>query len=146
MTLGLTNKCSVSIDFEQDRQEATLDYLGRYFDNASKGISTEKYLEMCATYGDEPDPSKIPPDYSSFPVYVHVAMEIFNALPDTYSGGMSPMYTGKDISSLPVLFDLYLVDKHMQMKTFEVIRFLDNRARKQAIKEAEKAAKKASRK
>tara|TARA_B110000908_G_scaffold169268_1_gene226038 strand:- start:1366 stop:1728 length:363 start_codon:yes stop_codon:yes gene_type:complete len=120
--------------------------LGRYFDNAQVGMDAEKYLTMCATFGDTPDPEKMPPEYSSFPSYVHVAMEIFNALPDLFSGGMSPIYTGKAISSLPVLYDLYMVDNHMKMKTFNVIRFLDSRARKQAVKEAEKANKKASRK
>jgi len=140
------SRCLTSNDFETDRQEATLKYLGKYFDNAKVGMTTEKYLIMCETFGDKPDPEKIPPEYGSFPTYVHVAMEIFNALPDLYCGGMSPIYTGKAISSLPVLYDLYMVDNHMKMKTFDVIRFLDNRARQQAVKEAEKANKKASRK
>ena len=141
MNLGLTNKCSVSTDFETNRQEATLDYLAKYFDNSSRGIDTTRYLQMCETMGDIPDPNKIPPEYSDFPTYVHDAIEIFNALPDTYSGGMSTVYVGKDLASLPVLFDIYLINQGMKMKVFEVIRFLDNRARKQAVKEAEKAAK-----
>lgn len=137
--------CSISNDFETDRQEATLDYLGTYFDNAQTGMDTAKYLKMCELMGDEPDMNKIPPDYSSFPAYVHVAIEIFNSLPDTFSGGMSSVYSGKNFSSLPVLYELYLVDNEDKLKVFEVIKFLDTRARKQAIKEAEKAAKKASR-
>ncbi len=93
--------------------------------------------------GDEPDMSKIPPDFSSFPAYVQVSIEIFNSLPDTYSGGMSPVYTGKNLSSLPVLFELFLIAEDERLQVFEVSRFLDHRARKQAMKAAEKANKKA---
>jgi hypothetical protein len=134
----------ISNDFENSRQEATLEYLAKYFDNASSGITTEQYLNMCQVMGDEPDINKLPPAFESFPSYVQIALEIFNALPDTYSGGMSPVYTGKNLAALNILFELYLV-KDESMKVFDVIRFLDNRARKQAIKEAEKANKKASR-
>ena len=127
----------ISNDFETDRQEATLSYLVKYFDNSNAGVSAEQYLAMCKVMGDEPDMNKLPPEFGSFPSYVQIALEIFNALPDTYSGGMSPIYVGKNLSSLPVLFDLYLVGDE-KMQVFEVIRFLDNRARKQAIKEASK--------
>lgn len=136
--------CLISNDFESNRQEATLEFLAKYFDNANSGMSIEQYLSMCEAMGDEPDINKFPPAFESFPSYVQIALEIFNALPDTYSGGMSPVYTGKNLSALQILFDLYLV-KDESMKVFDVIRFLDNRARKQAIKEAEKANKKASR-
>jgi hypothetical protein len=98
---------------------------------------------MCKAMGDEPDMNKMPPDYGDFPSYVHTAMEIFNSLPDTYSGGMSSVYAGKNISALPVLFEIFEVSNHNKMKIFEVVSFLDNRARKQAIKAAERAAKKA---
>jgi len=138
---GLTNKCSVSTDFEISRHESTLEYLGKYFDNATSGVSIERYLEMCEVMGDTPDPEKMPPDYGDFPAYVHIGIEIFNALPDMYSGGTTPIYTGKDLASLTMLFELYLVEVSMRMKTFEIIRFLDNRARTQAIKAAEKANK-----
>ena len=101
---------------------------------------------MCEVYGDTPDPNKMPPEYDSFPSYVHVAMEIYNALPDTYSGGMAPVYTGKNLSSLQVLFDLFRVDTDDRLVVFEVIRFLDTKAREQSMRDAEKANKKASRK
>ena len=145
MILGLTNRCSTSNDFETDRKERTLVELKKYFDNAASGINVEQYLLMCEQLGDEPDPDKIPPDYDSFPSYVHTGMEIFNALTDTYTGGMQPVYSGKNLSALPVLFDLYLIDdKEDRMDIFDIVRFLDNRARKQAMDEAKKAAKKAS--
>lgn len=141
MKHGLTNKCSVSTDFETSRQEHTLEYLAKYFDNSATGMTTSKYLQMCEMMGDTPDPRKLPPEYMDFPGYVHDSIDIFNALPDTYSGGMSTVYVGKDLSSLSVLFDLFLVAQDYRMKVFRVIQFLDNRARKQAIKEANKARK-----
>ena len=135
--------CLISNDFEASRHEDTFKYLTIYFDNANTGMNTEKYLAMCLALGDEPDPNKIPPDYNSFPPYVHTGIDIFNSLPDTYSGGMSPVYAGKNFSSLTALFDIFQVDSRSErMQVFEVIRFLDTRARKQAIREAEKAAKK----
>jgi len=133
--------CLISNDFETNRQAATLDYLAKYFDNAALGITSERYLSMCEAMGDEPDMNKLPPEFSDFPSYVQVSIELFNSLPDTYSGGMSTVYTGKNLSSLPVLFDLFNITDE-KLKVFEVIRFLDHRARTQAHKQAEKASKK----
>ena len=141
MKLGLTNKCSVSTDFETNREEATLEYLGKYFDNARTGMTPQRYFEMCAAMGDVPEEHKIPPDYEDFPLYVHDGIEIFNALPDTYISGMSTVYIGKDYSAITCLFDIFKVDVDMRMKVFKVIKFLDNRARKQAATEAKNAAK-----
>jgi len=131
----------ISNDFEHNRQEATLKFLASYFDNYNLGVTPERYLQMCAAMGDEPDYSKLPPDFSSFPSYVQVAIEIFNSLPDTYSGGTTPLYVGKDLSALPTLFDIFKIEDDEKMKVFEVVRFLDNRARKQAASQAEKANK-----
>ena len=99
---------------------------------------------MCAQYGDPVDWDKCPPDWEDFPDYVHISMSIFNALPDLYvAGGMdAPLYTGKDISALPVLFDLYdISDKEDKIRVFDTIQFLDGRAREQAMAERKKAAK-----
>lgn len=139
-------RCSISNDFETDKHEAVLDYLGRYFDNAKRGMTAEKYLDMCERMGDTPDPEMIPPDLQDFPPYVVMGMEMFNTLTDTFTGGMSPVFCGKDLSALPVLFDIYLVEQSDKIKILDVIKFLDNRAIKQAVKEAEKANKKAARK
>lgn len=136
-------RCLISNDFETSRHNATLEYLGKYFDNTSLGMDTARYLEMCEAMGDEPDLDKIPPEIDSFPDYVQLAIEIFNSLPDTYSGGMAPVYTGKNLSSLLPLYEIFQVVGRDKMKVFEVIRFLDSRARKQAINEAKKANKKA---
>jgi hypothetical protein len=101
-------------------------------------MTKEKYLAMCEALGDTPDYEKMPPDYEDFPSYVHVGIEIFNSLPDNYTGGMQPIYCGKDLSALQVLLELYDVDKDDRMKVLDVIRYLDSKARKQAIREASK--------
>lgn len=104
-------------------------------------MTAEQYLNMCEQLGEEPDPNKIPRDLSEMPDYVLAAVEIFNCLPDNYSGGMATMYTGKDYSSLNILFDLHLIDDAERLGVFEVISWLDTRSRKHAQKEAEKASK-----
>ena len=91
--------------------------------------------------GREPDLLNMPPDYDDFPSYVHVAIEIFNSLPDLYSGGMTSIYVGKNYSSLEVIFSMYLIDKEDRMQVFKVLQFLDSRAKTSAMKEANKAAK-----
>jgi len=143
---GLTSRSLVWNDFEAERSESTLEYLKQYLDNAKVGMTAESYIRMEQELGEEPDFDKMPPSYEDFPLYVHTAFEIFNALPDTYSGGMSSIYSGKNYSSLDILFSLHLVESLARLEVFEVIQFLDGRAKDTAFKEAKKAADKAKRK
>lgn len=95
---------------------------------------------MCELYNDPIDWDKCPPDWEDFPWYVHISLPIFNALPDNYIGGMEPLYSGKDITALPVLLDLYdITDKEDRLLVFETIQFLDGRARDQAVAARKKA-------
>jgi hypothetical protein len=144
LILGSTNRCLAYTDFETDRKEATLDYLKQFLDNAKVGVTAETYIRMEEQLGGEIDPDKIPPSFEDFPLYVHQGVEIFNALPDTYSGGMSSMYVGKNYSSLEIFFSLYLIEGADRLSVFEVIKFLDGRARDASYKEAKKSADKAS--
>jgi hypothetical protein len=108
-------------------------------------MSKDKYLHMCELMGDEPDLDKIPPDFYDFPWYIRYAFDIFNYLPDKYMGGgmSAPIYAGKDITALPVLFEAYQVDNPVdKLKIIKSINILDARARSKAIKEANKASKK----
>jgi hypothetical protein len=114
-----------------------------YLDNAKVGVTAETYIRMEEQLGGEIDYSKIPPSWEDFPHYVHLAVELFNSLPDTYSGGMSSMYVGKNYSSLEVLLSLYSIEGDDRLAVFEVIRFLDARAKEASLKEAKKAADKA---
>ena len=94
---------------------------------------------MCLQMGDEPEWDKCPPSFDDFPTYVHDALDIFNALPDTYSGGMEPIYSGKNIGPFTDLCTLYEVSDRLMV--FEIVQFLDNQAREQAIRAAKKKSK-----
>lgn len=84
------------------------------------------------------DLDKIPPSIEDFPGYVHEAIEIFNTLPDTYSGGMEPVFSGKDLSALQVLFDVYRVEKEDYRYILDVLRYLIYHTRKKALADAKK--------
>lgn len=143
MILGSTNRCLAYTDFETNREEATLDYLKIYLDNAAVGVTAETYIRMEMELVGKVDYEKVPPVFEDFPYYVHQAVDIFNVLPDTYSGGMSSIYVGKDYSSLEVFFSIQQIEGEERLTVFEVIRFLDTRAREASLKEAKKSADKA---
>lgn len=89
--------------------------------------------------GDEVDWEKAPPIWEDFPSYVHTAVDVFNCLPDTYSSGMEPVYTGKDLSSFSMIArDIFELEKEDFKRVFELVMFIDSRARKEAIKKASK--------
>lgn len=103
-------------------------------------MDVDKYIHMCQTFGDEIDEEKIPPRLEDLPHYVSSGIEIFNSLNDMYiSGGMSaPIFSGKDLSALTPMFEIYQIDNEDRMKVLDVIKFLENRAREQSRKEAKK--------
>lgn len=111
-------------------------------DNGDAKINPETYLRICELQGEKPDLSRIPPSYSEFPWYVKDALDIFNSLPDTYTSAMSPIYIGKDFSSLDTLLDLYDIDSDYRFLVFKIIRYLDSRAKDQAIRQAKQQSKK----
>lgn len=104
-------------------------------------MTKDKYLETCRLLNEDIDYEKMPPDYEDFPTYVHQAMDVFNCLPDTYSGGMEPLYSGKDYSALSGIMQVLQVDSEDTLQVFKVVHHLDTRARKQAISAAKKKAK-----
>ncbi len=105
-------------------------------------MTTDKYIQMCEEFGDPIDEDAIPPSYEDFPSYVHYGILIFNALPDIYTSTMETvLFTGKDYSSLPILFELYRISQDDRLLIFEIIQFLDSRARKQALDRAKKPKK-----
>ena len=130
----------ISNDFEENRREFLFDTLDRFLSETHAKMTKATYLQMCEQLGEEPDPEKMPPDFTDFPYYVHRAFDLFNALPDTYSGGMDTIYVGKDFSAINSLFDIYNVED--RRKVFEVILHLDSRARDKAIQDAKAAQKK----
>lgn len=106
-------------------------------------MDRDKYFMMCEELGQEPVESEIPPAYEDFPTEVHTAYKMFNDLPDNYTGGQMSIFSGKDYTALPVLFELYSVSSEDRLGIFRIINYLDSKARQKAIKDAEAAAKKA---
>lgn len=96
---------------------------------AASKIDKEKYFFICEQMGHTPDPTKIPLDLGDFPEIVHIGMAIFNSLRDHYIPAEIPVYTGKDLTALPVLFDIYeitsTVDKEFILR---IINILDREA------------------
>ena len=66
-------------------------------------------MRICEQLGQEPDPEKMPPDLTDFPVEVQVAFFIFDLLEDRWEG-MSGTYMGKYWSNINTLFDLYEIE------------------------------------
>jgi hypothetical protein len=56
---------------------------------------------------------------------------------------MSSIYVGKDYSSLEVFLSIQQIEGEDRLTVFEVIRFLDTRAREASLREAKKSADKA---
>ena len=110
------------------------------------GITKSKYLEICTQLNEEVDFEKMPPEFEDFPYGVQVAFDLYGKLSDRYLSGMSAMYIGKDLSTLPVLFEIYEVAKPDHKLVTDTILYIDNRARLKAQRRAEKEAKKAAKK
>lgn len=104
-------------------------------------MTAERYIETCKQLGVPVDERKMPPHIEDFPTYVHAAMNLFNILPDTYSGGMEPIFSGKDFSALPTLFNIYNVEEEDYRYIMDVILILINYSRKKAVADAKKASK-----
>ena len=89
--------------------------------------------------GDEPDPDKMPPDFSDLPQFVQDSLEIYSKLPDTYTGGNVSTYAGKNVSALPFLLDTYLItDFWSRMEITEAILHLDRINVKNSVEKAKK--------
>jgi hypothetical protein len=78
------------------------------------GISKAKYYEICEVTNTEPDPEKIPVEYSDLLLDTQLAMVIVNLLPDKWDGA-SGFFQGKDLSILPYLLELYEIDNKIDM-------------------------------
>jgi hypothetical protein len=64
---------------------------------------------ICAELGQEPDPTKMPPEHSDFPEEVQVAFFMCNMLSDQWDGH-SGSYLGKDWTNFRYLMDIYKMD------------------------------------
>lgn len=97
---------------------------------------------MCALQNIEPKISEMPIDIEDFPQTVRDALDMFNRLPDTYvSTDMGPLYTGKNLASLPIFYD-YAYVTHQEDKNLilDIIQHLDSKAVKREVKKFKQAA------
>ena len=96
--------------------------LVQQIEGSSSKIDVEKYLKICEELGEEPDPERMPPDASVFPLEVQVAFFVYNHLSDRYEG-MSGTYLGKEWGPCFKLFELFEVEDtvvtHFFMKMIE---------------------------
>jgi hypothetical protein len=71
-------------------------------------MTKDKYLEMCFEMDDEPDPERCPPDLEDFPADVQKGILVYGMLGDRIAADIG--YLGKDLTSLPVLMDIYEIE------------------------------------
>ena len=67
--------------------------------------------------GEEPDPERMPPDASDFPLEVQVAFFMYNLLSDRFEG-MSGTYLGKEWGPCESLFEWYKIEDKQETYTF----------------------------
>jgi len=82
--------------------------LERWQNNIEVDITLDKYLSMCEQLGEEPNPDKMPPEVSDFPVDVQKAMMLFNKLGDRIYPDIG--YLGKDYTQLPIYIKVYEIE------------------------------------
>lgn len=89
-------------------------------------MTKETYFEMCEQMNTEPIESEIPLEISDFPEFVQVCLAIYSKLPDTYDATVGK-YSGKDYSLLFLFFDLYEIDRKIEMVTMlEIMQVADD--------------------
>lgn len=83
--------------------------MARYVRESDSKFDLDKYLLVCEQLGQEPDPTKMPLDSSSFPEEVQVAFFMFSLLTDRWDG-MSGSYLGKSWEGVEYFFKIYDID------------------------------------
>jgi hypothetical protein len=87
--------------------------------------------------GVEPNPDKIPPELTDFPVEVQEALEIFNNLNDRIVADIG--YLGKDYTILP----LYMENIEDRRLFLDVLSWMDNKIIKKSAEEMKRARERA---
>lgn len=72
-------------------------------------MSKDKYLEVQEQLGLPPDPNRCPPGVEDFPGIVVDVINIFGSLGDRVYPEVG--YVGKDYTNLPILLEIYNIDK-----------------------------------
>lgn len=80
---------------------------------------------MCESMGTEPVESEIPVDMDELLPETQRAIRLYNYLPDIWSGGMQPFYSGKDYTNLKFFMEIFNVEKGAYSYIVDTIRELD---------------------
>lgn len=94
---------------------------------------------MCEQMGTEPDPKRMPADFTDFPKTLQDAITIYSILPDVWEG-FGGTFLGKDYSILPYLTNqVYIINDHAQLMQYLLMInniVSTNRAQKQKAEQA----------
>lgn len=107
-------------------------------------ITKDTYITLCEQVGVEPDPNRMPLDYSDFSVEVQVAFFMFNLLEDSYAG-LDGTWVGKNWGNIEFYLNTYGVEDKSTtviiMKLYEevLLEVLSEKRKAEAAK-AERAA------
>ncbi|AYJ73274.1 tail assembly chaperone [Proteus phage Stubb] len=106
----------------------------------------EQMKQMFLDSGRPPPPEDSRPiEFESLDTECKLAFMIFNRLRDTYVPGQMPQYNGKDLSGLPVLFEIYgITDNVEKEEILDLITILDGAAVKTSADSIKKAIKRSS--
>ena len=104
-------------------------------------MTREKYLELMAQLGKEPNEEEIPPSMEDLPIAAQEAINIFNALGNRLYPEIG--YTGKDYTNLPLLLSYCATSDNDFV--VEIILWLDAQAITKSNKKLEKAYEKLKR-
>ena len=80
---------------------------------------------MCEAMGTEPQESEIPVDMAELLYETQLAIKLYNYLPDVWSNGMQPFYSGKDYTNLRFFMELLDIDENAYLYVIETLRELD---------------------
>lgn len=98
---------------------------------------------MCEQLNMKPDKDKLPMDIKDLDYTCQKAVAIFNTLNDTFIPGNYPVYNGKDISGIPLAFEIFdITTKEDRICMFEYIKILDGEAKKASVAAYEKSVRK----
>ena len=131
--------CFRSGKFYDEQIERIIGLLEKHI--KSPQIDVEKYLKICEELGQEPDPNRMPMDFSEMPEQVQLAFFVYSYLPDRWDG-TSGLYLGKDWSSVHEIFRVYEISD--QKIVFALCKHIERFNMEKAHEEAERKRKRES--
>lgn len=103
-------------------------------------MTRQQYVTLCEAQGIAPDPGVLSSyvELQDFPEIVQIALTIYNNLSDNYIPGDLPMYTGKDKSSLSIMFEIHNITEDKKEFILQIINIFDTHAVEASRKKIEK--------